>query len=88
MSMMVTIFQKGRLCLAMDGEYERSLLLSFLTILIRSIMHDPKSFNNPMELQPERYLKDGKLNPDVIDPASVAFGYGRRSVIDPTYSAT
>ena len=34
-----------------------------------------------MEYQPERYLKDGKLNPDVIDPASVAFGYGRRSVI-------
>ena len=37
-----------------------------------------------MEYQPERYLKDGKLNLDVLDPASVAFGYGRRSVIDPT----
>ena len=33
-----------------------------------------------MEYQPERYLKDGKLNPDVIDPESVAFGYGRRWV--------
>jgi len=43
-----------------------------------SILHDPKSFNNPMEYQPERYLKDGKLNPDIMDPASVAFGYGRR----------
>ena len=40
-----------------------------------------------MEYQPERYLKDGKLNPDAMDPASVAFGYGRRSVIDPTYNA-
>ena len=38
-----------------------------------------------MEFQPERYLKDGKPNPDVIDPAVVAFGYGRRSVIDTTY---
>ena len=56
--------------------------------LIRSILHDPKSFCNPMEYQPERYLKDGKLNPDVMDPASVAFGYGRRSVIDLTYPAT
>ena len=83
--MMVTIFQKGQLFLAMDGEHERLLLHSLLTSLIRSILHDPKSFNNPMEFQPERYLKDGKLNPDVIDPAVVAFGYGRRSVIDPTY---
>ena len=33
-----------------------------------------------MEYQPERYLKDGKLNPDVMDPHSAAFGFGRRSV--------
>ena len=38
-----------------------------------------------MEYQPERYLKDGKLNPDVLDPDSAAFGFGRRSV-DPPYS--
>ena len=33
-----------------------------------------------MKYQPERYLKDGKLNSDVIDPDSLAFGFGRRSV--------
>ena len=33
-----------------------------------------------MKYQPERYLKDGKLNPDVMDPDSAAFGFGRRSV--------
>ena len=43
-------------------------------------MHDPKVFNNPMEFQPERYLKDGQLNPDVRDPDCAAFGFGRRSV--------
>ncbi|KAF8815532.1 cytochrome P450 [Phlegmacium glaucopus] len=43
-----------------------------------SILHDPEVFNDPMEYRPERYLKDGKLNPDVLDPSSVAFGYGRR----------
>ncbi|KAJ7137205.1 cytochrome P450 [Mycena epipterygia] len=32
---------------------------------------DPKSFN------PERFLRDGKLNPDVRDPQA-AFGFGRR----------
>jgi len=36
-----------------------------------------------MEYRPERFLKDGKLNPDVMEPSSVAFGFGRRSV-DPT----
>jgi len=43
-----------------------------------SILHDSKAFNNPEEFQPERYLKDGKLNPDVRDPECAAFGFGRR----------
>ena len=43
-------------------------------------MHDPKVFNNPEEFQPERYIKDGKLNLDVMDPDCAAFGFGRRSV--------
>jgi hypothetical protein len=49
-------------------------------LLFRAILHDRKAFNNPEEFQPERYLKDGKLNPDVRDPECAAFGYGRRSV--------
>jgi len=40
-----------------------------------SILHDPKAFDNPMEFQPERYLKDGQLNPDMRDPDSAAFGF-------------
>ena len=56
-------------------------ILPILTFLFRSILHDPKSFNNPLEYNPERYLKDGKLDPDVMDSDSVAFGFGRRSVI-------
>ncbi|KAF9552412.1 cytochrome P450 [Agrocybe pediades] len=27
---------------------------------------------------PERFLKDGELNPEIVDPATIAFGYGRR----------
>ena len=38
------------------------------------MLHDPKYFNDPMEYQPERFLKDGKLNPDVMDINSVVFG--------------
>ena len=38
-----------------------------------------------MEYQPEQYLKDGKLNPDMVNPDSLAFGFGHGSV-DPPYS--
>ena len=56
-------------------------LLSVLTFfLFRSIVHDTKHFNDPMKYQPERYLKDGILNPDVLDTDSIAFGFGRRLV--------
>ena len=65
----------------MHGQYKRLILLPILTFLFRSVLHDPKSFNNPMEYDPERYLKDGKLNRDMMDSDSVAFGFGRRSVI-------
>ena len=54
-------------------------LFPVLNFLFRSILHDRKAFNDPQEFQPERYLKDGKLNPDVRDP-DCAFGFGRRSV--------
>ena len=55
--------------------------------LFRSILNDRKIFKNPQEFQPERYLKNGKLNPDVSDPDCAAFGFGRRSV-NATYSPT
>ena len=58
-----------------------------LILLFRSILNDREAYNNPQEFQPERFLKDGKLNPDVRDPDCAAFGFGRRSV-NTTYFAT
>jgi len=43
-----------------------------------SVLNDPVVYRNPKEFRPERYLKDGKLDPDVRDPDCAAFGYGRR----------
>ncbi|KAJ2918174.1 hypothetical protein MD484_g2275, partial [Candolleomyces efflorescens] len=43
-----------------------------------AVLHDPGVFENPMEFNPERYIKDGKFNTDLIDPMSFAFGFGRR----------
>jgi len=43
-----------------------------------SILHDAEVFVEPEEYKPERYLKDGKLDPDARSPNVAAFGYGRR----------
>ena len=41
-------------------------------------MHDPATYDHPDTFDPERFLKDGKLDPTVRDPSAFAFGYGRR----------
>jgi cytochrome P450 len=41
-------------------------------------MHDPEVYKDPMEFRPERFMKEGKLDPSVLDPEAAAFGFGRR----------
>ncbi|KAF8877180.1 cytochrome P450 [Infundibulicybe gibba] len=43
-----------------------------------AIAHDETEYPDPFSFKPERFLKNGQLNPDVRDPATFAFGYGRR----------
>ena len=51
-----------------------------LTDDCRSILNDPVMYPEPKRFIPERYLNDGKPDSTVRDPATVVFGYGRRSV--------
>ncbi|RPD61615.1 O-methylsterigmatocystin oxidoreductase [Lentinus tigrinus ALCF2SS1-7] len=41
-------------------------------------MHDPEVYDEPDAFRPERFIRDGKLDPSVRDPADYVFGYGRR----------
>ncbi|EMD36558.1 hypothetical protein CERSUDRAFT_138257 [Gelatoporia subvermispora B] len=43
-----------------------------------SILHDPDEYPEPEVFRPERFVKDGKLDPEVKDPSTAAFGFGRR----------
>ncbi|KAH6918907.1 O-methylsterigmatocystin oxidoreductase [Coprinopsis sp. MPI-PUGE-AT-0042] len=69
-----------------DDTYEGHFIPKGTAVMGNSwaIMHDPNVFEDPLEFKPERYLvrdpitQQNKINPDVLDPESAAFGYGRR----------
>lgn len=42
------------------------------------MFRDKSVYPNPHLFNPDRFLKDGKINPDVKDPEQLVFGYGRR----------
>ncbi|KAJ7579218.1 cytochrome P450 [Mycena floridula] len=46
---------------------------------IWAMVHDETIYPEPHSFKPERFIKDGKLNPDVRDPCAAVFGFGRRS---------
>ena len=46
----------------------------------RACMHDPRVYEEPEQFRPERFINDGKLSADVLDPTAVVFGAGRRNV--------
>ncbi|PIL22734.1 cytochrome P450 [Ganoderma sinense ZZ0214-1] len=43
-----------------------------------SILNDPQVYPDPDKFIPQRFLKDGKLNPAIRDPVAYLFGFGRR----------
>jgi len=44
-----------------------------------AIMHDTAAYGaDALQFNPERFLKDGKIDPSVLSPKAANFGYGRR----------
>ncbi|KAI0712385.1 cytochrome P450 [Earliella scabrosa] len=64
-----------------DDEYNGYFIPNGTMIVANawSILHDPGLYPEPDKFIPERFLKDGHLNPDIRDPGSIAFGFGRRT---------
>ncbi|KAF7345632.1 Cytochrome P450 [Mycena venus] len=66
--------------LAVDDDY-RGYRIPAGSIVIGNawaILHDEIMYPDPHSFKPERFLLDGKLNPVIRDPETVAFGFGRR----------
>ncbi|KAJ3553829.1 hypothetical protein NM688_g3409 [Phlebia brevispora] len=45
---------------------------------IWSMSHDVEDYTNPEAYDPDRFCKNGRIDPDVRDPATYVFGFGRR----------
>ncbi|TEB29717.1 cytochrome P450 [Coprinellus micaceus] len=63
-----------------DDEYEGYFIPKGALVMPNAwaMMHNPDTFENPFEFKPERYLKDGQIDPTVPDAEQAAFGFGRR----------
>ncbi|KAI0763626.1 cytochrome P450 [Trametes elegans] len=55
-----------------------TVLTNVWYVLSADILHDPDTYENPDNFCPERFLRDGETKPDVQDPQTIMFGFGRR----------
>ena len=66
---------------AMQDDVYRGYLIPEGATVIENIwaaLRDPNAYPDPESFNPDRFLKDGKLNPLVFDPEERVFGVGRR----------
>ncbi|RDX42203.1 cytochrome P450 [Lentinus brumalis] len=63
-----------------DDEYNGYLIPKGTLVLTntRAIGRSKEHYVDPDEFRPERFLKDGQLNRDILSPRAYAFGFGRR----------
>jgi cytochrome P450 len=66
---------------AMQDDIYRGYLIPAGTTVIGNvwaICRDPKIYPDPESFNPDRFLKDGKIDPLVFNPEDRVFGTGRR----------
>lgn len=55
-----------------------STFLTAVPDLPRAMLHDEEVYPDPFSFNPDRFMKDGKLDPSVRDPGHACWGFGRR----------
>ncbi|EMD37797.1 hypothetical protein CERSUDRAFT_154684 [Gelatoporia subvermispora B] len=66
--------------LMVDDHYHGYLLPrgSLVVANIRALLYDEIVYPGPSRFNPDRFIKNGELDPNVPDPTTAAFGFGRR----------
>lgn len=59
----------------------RKNLIPHYVCLARAMLHNPEDYPDPEAFNPGRFLRDGAINKEVLDPSLMAFGFGRRCVL-------
>ncbi|KAF8629383.1 hypothetical protein AX17_005679 [Amanita inopinata Kibby_2008] len=64
-----------------DDVYEGYHIPKGSTVIgnVWAMLHNTAHYEEPTSFRPERFLKDGKLDPRAVDPVDIAFGFGRRA---------
>ncbi|KAK7676908.1 hypothetical protein QCA50_020164 [Cerrena zonata] len=63
-----------------DDEYRGFFIPKGTTVIpnLWSILHNSEDYPEPMQFNPDRFIKNGRLDPDVRNPLTFTFGFGRR----------
>ena len=63
-----------------DDVYRGYFIPAGATVIqnVWAIFRDPKIYPDPEAFNPDRFLKDGKINPLALNPEDRVFGAGRR----------
>ncbi|KAJ7167132.1 cytochrome P450 [Mycena filopes] len=66
--------------ISVEDEYQgyRIPAGSIVLVNVWALLHDEAIYPDAHAFKPERFLVDGKLNPAICDPETLAFGFGRR----------
>ncbi|KAI0798709.1 cytochrome P450 [Irpex lacteus] len=66
---------------AITDDYYEGYFIPEGTLIMANVWHmlrDPQEYPEPERFNPDRFIKEGAINPKVRDPNTVAFGFGRR----------
>ncbi|KAI0085090.1 cytochrome P450 [Irpex rosettiformis] len=64
-----------------QDDYYNGYFIPSGTIIIPNawhMLHNPEEYPEPDKFNPDRFIKDGMINPAIRDPTTIAFGFGRR----------